>query len=94
MPRAICEGVVLAEAAHCVAVGGLHYFPPDSLRTEFLRPSTTYTLCSKMGPASYFHLEVNGKRIRDAAWFYPTPREDGYGIKDYVAFGRSVHVEP
>ena len=94
MPKAICEGVVLAEAAHCVAVGGRHYFPPDSLRAEYLRPSTTHILHSKKGPASYFHVEVNGKLIPDAAWCYASPPEDGYGIKDYVAFGRPVRVEP
>ena len=94
MPKAVWEGVVLAEAAYSVAVGERHYFPPDSLRKEYLQPSTTHTLCSQKGAASYFHVEVNGKRMADAAWFYSSPQEDRYGIKDYVAFGRAVSIEP
>ena len=93
MVKAIWEGVVLAEASYCVAVGDLHYFPPDSLRKEYLQPSTTHIYCPKKGPASVYHVEVNGRRIPDAAWSYSTPSEDGYGIKDFFAFGRAVVIE-
>ncbi|MGH9649144.1 MAG: DUF427 domain-containing protein [Terriglobales bacterium] len=93
MVKAIWEGVVLAEAPYSVAVGGRHYFPPDSLRKEYLQPSTTHTLCSQKGPANYFHVDVNGRRMADAAWCYASPPEDHYGIKDYVAFGRAVTIE-
>ena len=93
MVKAIWQGVVLAEAPYSVAVGGRHYFPPDSLRKEYLQPSTTHVLCPKKGPANFYHVEVDGKRIPDAAWFYATPPDDGFGIKDFVAFGRAVTIE-
>jgi uncharacterized protein (DUF427 family) len=93
MVKAIWDGVVLAEASYSVAVGDLHYFPPDSLRREYLQPSTTHVYCPKKGPASFYHVEVNGKRIPDAAWCFANPSEDGYGIKDHIAFGRSVLIE-
>ena len=93
MPKAIWEGVVLAEAASCVAVDGRHYFPPDSLQRQYLQPSTTHTLSSNKGPACYFHVEVNGKRKPDAAWFYPEPREHTF-LQGHVAFTRDVKIEP
>ncbi len=91
MPRAIWEGVVLAEAAKCVAVDGRHYFPPDSLRKQYLQPSTTHILSPK-GAASYFHVEVNGKRKPDAAWFYPEPRVPGL-LQGHVVFAGDVKIE-
>ena len=92
MPKAIWEGVVLAEAASCVAVDGRHYFPPDSLRRQYLQPSTTHILSSNKGPAHYFHVEVNGKRKPDAAWFYPEPRDLGF-LQGHVAFSEDVEIE-
>ena len=93
MPKAIWEGIVLAEAASCVAQDGRHYFPPDSLRRQYLQPSTTYSLSPRKGSASYFHVEVNGKRMPDAAWYYPEPREDAF-LQGHVAFALDVKIEP
>ena len=37
MPRALWNGVVIAESAHTEIVEGNYYFPPGSLRQEFFR---------------------------------------------------------
>lgn len=38
-------------------------------------------------------IEVNGKRNRDAAWYYPDPKPAAKQIQGYVAFWKGVSVE-
>lgn len=94
MPRAIWGGKVLAESNQCVQVEGNQYFPPESLRRDFFKPSQTTTVCPWKGTAHYYHVEVDGMRNADAAWFYPDPSDAAKQIKDHVAFWRGVVVEP
>jgi len=51
-------------------------------------PSSTWK-----GTASYYDLEVNGKRNPAAAWYYPDPKPAAKQIKDHVAFWKGVTVE-
>jgi uncharacterized protein (DUF427 family) len=92
--KAIWKGVVLAESGHTVVVEGNHYFPADSVHSEYLSPSDTHTICPWKGTASYYDLEVDGDRNADAAWYYPTPKPPAIQIKDHVAFWKGVRVEP
>jgi uncharacterized protein (DUF427 family) len=94
MAKAIWNGVVLAESDRCEMVEGNHYFPPDAVKREHLKPSNTHTECPWKGTASYYDVEVNGQRNPDAAWFYPEPRAAARQIKDHVAFWKGVKVEP
>ena len=69
MAKATWEGIVLAESNQTIEVEGNHYFPPDSIRSEFFRPTDHHTLCIWKGTASYYDLEVNGKRNPGARGF-------------------------
>jgi len=93
MPRAIWQGVVLAESANCDELEGNTYFPPEGVKREFLRPSETTSVCPWKGAARYYHVEVNGLRNADAAWYYPEPSAAARAIKDHVAFWKGVLVE-
>jgi uncharacterized protein (DUF427 family) len=93
MAKALWNGVVIAESDGTVLVEGNHYFPPSAVHTEYLRPSDTHTVCGWKGTASYHHLEVDGQRNPDAAWFYPDPKPAAAEIKDYIAFWKGVRVE-
>lgn len=93
MPRAIWNGVVVAESDHCEVVEGNQYFPPDSIKADYFKPSDTHTTCPWKGVASYYTLEVNGQSNKDAAWYYPNPKDAAKAIKDHVAFWRGVTVE-
>jgi uncharacterized protein (DUF427 family) len=93
MAKATCEGTVLAESNQCVEVEGNQYFPPDAIKQEYLKPSATHTICPWKGTASYYDVEVSGKRNRDAAWFYPEPKPAARQIKGYIAFWKGVKVE-
>ena len=93
MPKAIWEGTMIAESDRTVIVEGNHYFPPDSVSRQYLKPSTTVTTCPWKGKANYYTLQVNGKTNADAAWYYPSPSKAATQIKDHVAFWRGVKVE-
>ncbi len=94
MAKAIWNGLVLAESDRCEMVEGNHYFPPEAVKREFLKPSNSHTECPWKGTASYYHVEVGGQRNPDAAWSYPEPRAAARQIKDHVAFWKGVKVEP
>ncbi len=94
MPKAIWEGVVLAESNDTILLEGNHYFPPHAIRREHFKPSEKTTVCPWKGTAHYYTIVVNGKENKDAAWYYPEPAEAAKQIKDRVAFWRGVRVEP
>lgn len=95
MPKATWNGTVLAEAdaSECEVVEGNVYFPEQAVRREFLHPSDTHTVCPWKGTASYYDVVVDGQTNRDAAWYYPEPRDAARQIQGRVAFWRGVSVE-
>lgn len=92
--KAIWNGQVIAESDQTIVIEGNHYFPPQSVRQEFLQDSPTHTTCPWKGTASYYNLVVDGQTNKDAAWYYPTTKDAAQQIKGYVAFWRGVKVVP
>ncbi len=92
--RATWNGALLAESEATVVVEGNHYFPPESLRIEHFRGSSTHTRCPWKGVASYYDIVVDGKLNTDAAWYYPEPTPEAHRIAGRVAFWRGVRVAP
>lgn len=90
--KAVWNGEVIAESNETRVVEGNHYFPPEAVKSEYLAASATHTTCPWKGIASYYNLVVNGQENRDAAWFYPTPKDAAKQIAGYVAFWRGVKV--
>ncbi|KAI5794498.1 hypothetical protein DFH27DRAFT_138774 [Peziza echinospora] len=80
------NGKVIAEADHYEVVEGNVYFPPESLKKEYFKPTSTQTTCSWKGVAHYYTVEVNGMKDIDAAWYYPETKPAAEKIKGYVAF--------
>ncbi len=93
MKKAIWNGEVIAESNETVNIEGNHYFPPQSVKKEFLKPSETHSVCHWKGTASYYTLSVNGKENVDAAWYYPETSDMAKGIKGFVAFWKGVEVQ-
>jgi uncharacterized protein (DUF427 family) len=58
-----------------------------------LKPSDTQTICPWKGTASYYSIEVAGKENKDAAWYYPEPKEAAKEVKGRIAFWRGVTIE-
>ena len=84
--KAIFNGVVIAESDETEVVEGNQYFPPDSIKKEYFKETSTHTICPWKGKASYYSVEVKGKKAEDAAWYYPKPSFMAKKIKDHVAF--------
>jgi len=92
MTKAIWNGAVLAESDETIVVEGNHYFPPDSLNRAYFEESSATSVCPWKGVASYYDLNVDGKRNRGAAWSYPRPKPAARQITGHVSFWRGVKV--
>ena len=92
MKRASWNGAVIAASEQCIVVEGNQYFPPDAAKHEYLRASSTQTVCPWKGTASYFDVVVNGDTNKDAAWYYPAPKSAADNIKGCIAFWKGVTV--
>ncbi len=90
--KAEWNGAIIAESSQTVVVEGNHYFPMDSVKKEFIEPSSTTSICSWKGTAQYYSLQVNGKKNIDAVWYYAEPKDAAKNIKGYVAFWKGVTV--
>jgi len=90
--QAIWKGQIIAESESTVVVEGNHYFPPESVAKQLLKPSSKTTVCPWKGTAHYYSVVIGGEENRDAAWYYPEPSEAAAKIKDHVAFSRRVDL--
>ena len=93
MSKATWNGTVLAESDRCEVVEGNQYFPPDAVKRGYLKESATHTTCGWKGVASYYDVVVEGKTNKDAAWYYPEPKDAAKNIVGYIAFWHGVTVE-
>ncbi|MDO8299931.1 DUF427 domain-containing protein [Lacisediminimonas sp.] len=94
MPKAIWKDTVIAQAPadQVVLVEGNMYFPADAVDAAFLRSSDKQTVCGWKGTASYYDLVVDGELNKDAAWYYPAPKDAAIEIAGRIAFWRGVQV--
>jgi uncharacterized protein (DUF427 family) len=94
MPKAIWNGVVIAEASDSEVqmVENNLYFPPSRVNHAYLQASEKHSVCGWKGTASYYDVVVDGKVNENAAWYYPTPMEAAGQITGYIAFWRGVNV--
>ena len=97
--KAHVNGTVIAEAPEeqLVKIEGNWYFPPSSVKSEFLEKSPTPYTCPWKGECQYFSVVVDGQKLQDRAWSYPTPypasfERVGTDYSNYVAFWKEVQV--
>jgi uncharacterized protein (DUF427 family) len=93
MPKALWNGAELAASKDCEVVEGNFYFPPSSINRQYFKDSATHTTCPWKGVASYYDIVVDGEVNKDAAWYYPSPKDAAKNISGYVAFWKGVTVE-
>ncbi|MEZ4241676.1 MAG: DUF427 domain-containing protein [Myxococcota bacterium] len=92
MATATWQGELLVDSDDIVIVEGNVYFPRAAVKEGVLRDSDTHTVCPWKGTASYYDVVVGGEVNRDAAWYYPEPKDAAKQITDRVAFWRGVEV--
>ncbi|WP_411767328.1 DUF427 domain-containing protein [Winogradskyella sp. A3E31] len=90
--KAIWNNTVIAESDETIVIERNHYFPHESIKSEYFKSSETHTTCPWKGEAHYYTVEVNGEENKDAAWYYPEVSELAKGIKNHVAFWKGVEV--
>lgn len=90
--KATWRGATLAESDDTVMVEGNHYFPADAINKEYFQASDKHTVCPWKGVASYYDVAVDGEVNKDAAWYYPEPKEAARNISGHVAFWKGVEV--
>jgi uncharacterized protein (DUF427 family) len=95
MAKAIWNGTVLAESDDYETVEGNVYFPPESVKKEYIQDSGKDYECPWKGHADYYNIVVGDKVNADAAWSYPDPKPAAKQIKKHVAFdrGKGVSIE-
>ena len=91
--KAMWHGALLAQSDATIVIEGNHYFPPQSVHREHFRDSETHSVCPWKGLASYYDIVAGDAVNRDAAWYYPAPKEKAQEIAGYVAFWKGVKVE-
>ena len=65
-----------------------YYLPPEDVRIkEFFKSPTnrSTSFCEWKGMANYYNIEVNGKKVDNAAWYYTNPTGEFASIKNHVA---------
>lgn len=97
MAKAIWNNTVIAESDDTIVIENNHYFPSDAVKREYLKESDTETTCVWKGQAHYYDIVVDGETNKDAAWYYPEPKEGsvekvGADFTNYIAFWRGVDV--
>jgi uncharacterized protein (DUF427 family) len=98
--QAIWNGQVVAEADKddLIYIERNWYFPPASVKQDFLRKSDTPYTCPWKGVCQYFDVGNGQDWSQDAAFSYPDPKESAIDtvkkdFSDYVAFWRDVVVQ-
>src|SRR4029077_5922664 len=93
MAKAMWGGKTIAESNATLVVEGNQYFPPGAVPAKFLKPSNHTSICPWKGTAHYYHVEVDGMRNENAAWYYPEPKPAAAEIKNRIAFWNGVKVQ-
>ena len=63
-----------------------YYLPMTDVRLDLLTPSDTQTHCPYKGTASYWHLDLDGRRYDDFVWCYRAPLPESQKITGRVCF--------
>ena len=92
MVTAKWNGAQIAASDATVVVEGNHYFPRDAVDAALLSDSATTSVCPWKGTAHYHDVTVDGRLNKDAAWYYPDPKDAAAEIKDRIAFWKGVEV--
>jgi uncharacterized protein (DUF427 family) len=93
MAKATWAGKTIADSNSTVVVEGNQYFPREAVEKRFLRPSDHTSNCPWKGTAHYYHVEVDGLKNANAAWYYPEPKPAAAEIKNRIAFWNGVKVQ-
>lgn len=98
--KAIWNGQVIAEAekADLIYIEGNWYFPPASVKMEYVRKSPTPYVCPWKGQCQYYDVGKDDNWSHDSAWAYLQPKASAIDVvkrdfTGYIAFWQDVTIE-
>lgn len=86
------DGTVVAKSTnnvflHETSLRTRYYLSPTSvLDWSMLVPSDSSTFCPYKGQASYYHLKVGDKLLKDVVWYYTYPTAESAQIQNRLCF--------
>jgi uncharacterized protein (DUF427 family) len=70
------------------------YVPGADIAAGALTRADKRTVCPYKGVATYWHVQVDGRRIEDGAWSYEAPLAEALEVARHVSFaGEGISVE-
>jgi len=92
--KATWHGHVIAESNQTIELGGYRYFPPESVRMQFLQaaPKTEADHRCPHG-VLFFNLSDGTHSSQRAAWAYQAPRSSHAQIAHWVGFWNDVQLQ-
>jgi adenylate cyclase len=89
--RAVVGGETVAESdrvlvMHETGYRPVTYVPREDVRMDLLQPSEHHTHCPFKGDASYWSIDVDGRRVENLAWSYEDPYEEAEIVRGHIAF--------
>ena len=92
--KATWRGHVIAESDQTIEIDGYQYFPPASVRMEYLRPAPK-TAADDRCPhhVQFFNLTDGTHSSERAAWAYQAPRASYARVVHWVGFWNDVELQ-
>lgn len=92
--KATWQGHVIAASDQTIELDGYRYFPPDSVRMEFLQiaSKTAGDLRCPHG-VQFFNLSDGTHSSDRAAWAYQAPRSSHAPIAHWIGFWQDVQLQ-
>jgi len=92
--KATWNGHVIAESDQTIELDGYQYFPPASVRMEFLQAAPK-TEADQRCPHSvqFFNLSDGSHSSERAAWAYQAPRSSYARVAHWVGFWNDVQLQ-
>lgn len=85
-------GIVIADSTRAYRIletshPPVYYLPPEDISMKYLKAVPSYsTFCEWKGAATYWTIEVSGKRSEQVAWSYAAPAAPYQALKNHLAF--------
>lgn len=76
------RAMLVLETSHPPSV----YLPWDDVAKHLLQPAGGGSFCEWKGPAKYWSLVLDGRKLKSVAWSYPEPLSGAEALADCVAF--------
>jgi len=91
--KATLNGKVIAASDDVIERGGYQYFPPATVRTEWLKkaPKTAKDLECPHG-VQFYDVVIDGVRHERNAWVYESPKPAMQEVRDRFGFWQEVEV--